>query len=309
MTFTLSVPSGVLLSALAGPGVLPPDVHLVQWDLHTEPPLSQIDLVVAPYMGDWLSSLPAAAKVRPRLVQGQMLGFDGVADALTPGMPYANAATVHESSTAELAVGLILASQRGLDDFIRQAQTGPPIARTYPSLADRRVLLLGTGGVGRAIAHRLAPFEVVLTRVGRTARRDDLGDVHDMSELPGLLPSAEVVILTVPLTQDTSRMVDDAFLASLPDGALLVNVARGGVVDTEALVRATQGGRLRAALDVTDPEPLPAGNQLLRLPNVIVSPHIGGDSTAMTPRMTRLILQQIERLQSGQRPLHLVVGL
>ncbi len=237
-----------------------------------------------------------------------MLGFDGVAEALPPGVPYANAATVHESSTAELAIGLIIASQRGLDDFVRQAERGQPIARRYPSLADRRVLLLGTGGVGRAIAERLAPFEVELTRVGRTARHDGLGEVRAIADLPRLLPDAEIVILALPLTPETTGLVDDSFLAALPDDALLVNVARGAVVDTEALVRAASGGRLRAALDVTEPEPLPAGHPLLTLPTVIVAPHVGGNSTAMTPRMARLVRTQAERLQAGLAPLHIVSG-
>ncbi|WP_433862067.1 2-hydroxyacid dehydrogenase [Streptomyces sp. L7] len=309
MTFTVSIPDGTLVAALAATGAVPPDVEVIEWDLAAPPPRARIDLVVAPYMGDWLGRLAAVAAVRPRLVQGQMLGYDGVAGVLPPGVRYANAATVHESSTAELALGLILASQRGLDDFVRQSEVGQPIERRYPSLADRHVLLLGAGGVGRAIAARLAPFEVRLTRFARTGRRDELGDVHPISELAKLLHGAEIVILALPLTAETTGLVDDAFLESLPDDALLVNVARGAVVDTEALIRATASGRLRAALDVTEPEPLPAGHPLLALPNVIVAPHVGGNSTAMAPRMARLVLEQIERLGAGAEPLHVVIGL
>ncbi|MGH1525479.1 NAD(P)-dependent oxidoreductase [Leifsonia sp. L25] len=159
------------------------------------------------------------------------------------------------------------------------------------------------------MAARLAPFEVRLTRFARTGRRDELGDVHPISELAKLLHGAEIVILALPLTAETTGLVDDAFLESLPDDALLVNVARGAVVDTEALIRATASGRLRAALDVTEPEPLPAGHPLLALPNVIVAPHVGGNSTAMAPRMARLVLEQIERLGAGAEPLHVVIGL
>ncbi|MGH1525478.1 hypothetical protein ACRAWC_16095 [Leifsonia sp. L25] len=133
------------MAALAATGAVPPDVEVIEWDLAAPPPRARIDLVVAPYMGDWLGRLAAVAAVRPRLVQGQMLGYDGVAGVLPPGVRYANAATVHESSTAELALGLILASQRGLDDFVRQSEVGQPIERRYPSLADRHVLLLGAG--------------------------------------------------------------------------------------------------------------------------------------------------------------------
>src|SRR5947209_13265468 len=165
---TLSVPDEALLDALQP---LPAEVRGVLWDLLEEPPRSRIDLVVTPYMGTAVRRLPAVAAVRPRLVQGQMLGYDGVAERLPPGLVYANAVGVHEASTAELALALILASLRGLPAFARQAAQGAwPTAFTGTSLADRRVLVLGTGGVGRAVAARLRPFEVEPVRVARTAR-------------------------------------------------------------------------------------------------------------------------------------------
>lgn len=303
----VSVPDAAFLDAL---GELPTGVTGLVWDLQDPPPASQIDLVVPPYMGDWKERLPAVAAVRPRLVQSQMLGYDGVEALLPPAVPYANAAGVHETSTAELAIGLILTSLRRLDEFVRQAAAGEqqrPIRGT--SLADRRVLLLGVGGVGAAIARRLAPFEVQLTRVGRTARVDDgLGEVHALAELDTLLPRAEVVILALPLGGETTGLVDRRFLAAMPDGALLVNVGRGALVDTEALAEATAEGRVRAALDVTDPEPLPAGHPLLVSPHVLVVPHVGGNSTAMEPRIIRLVREQIGRLRRGEQPAHVVLN-
>ncbi len=303
---TLSVPDAALLAAL---GPLPDGVRGVVWDLLTPPPAPRIDLVVPPYMGDWRQRLPAVAAVRPRLVQSQLLGYDGVAPVLPAGVPYANAVGVHEPSTAELALGLMLASLRRLDDYVRQAATGgPQVPIPGTSLADRRVLLLGVGGVGTAIARRLAPFETEVVRVGRTARTDADGPVHGMAELPALLPEAEIVVLALPLDAATTHLVDRGFLAAMRDGALLVNVGRGALVDTDALVAATEGGRIRAALDVTEPEPLPAGHPLLASPHVLVVPHVGGASTAMRPRLVALIRAQLGRLQREEPPAHVVLG-
>jgi phosphoglycerate dehydrogenase-like enzyme len=306
MSLVVSVPDAALRDALPP---LPDGVSVVLWDLRSPPPAPRIDVVVPPYMGDWLERLRGVAAVRPRLVQSQLLGYDGVAAALPAGIPYANAVGVHEPSTAELAVGLMLASLRRLDDYVRQAAAGgPQVPIRGTSLADRRVLLLGVGGVGAAVARRLAPFEVDLVRVGRTARTDEHGRVHALAELPALLPTAEVVVLAVPLDDATRGLVDRAFLDLLPDGALLVNVGRGPLVDTDALVAATASGRIRAALDVTDPEPLPAGHPLLTSPHVLVVPHVGGNSTAMRPRMTALIRDQARRLLAGEPPAHVVLG-
>jgi phosphoglycerate dehydrogenase-like enzyme len=303
---TLSVPDDALLAALRP---LPDAVTAVVWDLLGEPPVERIDLVVPPYMGDAVRRLPNVAAVRPRLVQSQMLGYDGVAERLPAGVVFANAVGVHESSTGELALALILAALRGLPAFARQAADGVwPTAFTGTSLADRRVLVLGTGGVGRAVTARLRPFEVELVRVARTSRTDDDGAVHGLDELPRLLPAADVVVLAVPLDASTRGLVDEGFLGAMRDGALLVNVSRGGVVDTDALVAATRFGSVRAALDVTDPEPLPAGHPLLTSPNVLISPHVGGNSTAMRPRIAALVRAQAERMRDGLEPLVLLVS-
>ncbi len=172
--------------------------------------------------------------------------------------------------------------------------SGPP--RTRTSLADRSALIVGYGQIGAAIEARLTPFEVDVRRVARTAREG----IHSLDALPELLPSADIVILIVPGTPSTHHLVDERFLSLMKDGALLVNVARGPVVDTAALVAELQSGRLRAALDVTDPEPLPAGHPLWQAPNCLISPHVGGDSTAMEPRAYRLVREQLTRFAQGE---------
>src|SRR5690606_24753505 len=172
------------------------------------------------------------------------------------GVTLCNAGGLHDTSTAELAVTLMLASLRGIPDFVRGQDAGEWRHRRWDSLADRTVLIVGYGGIGAAIERRLAGFGVEGVRGAGRPRPGVAG----LAELPELLPRADVVVLCVPLTDQTRRMVDAAFLARMRDGALLVNVARGGVVDTDALVSEVADGRLRAALDVTDPEPPPPGH-------------------------------------------------
>ncbi len=300
---TVSVPTTELRDAL---GELA-DVTVLLWDMTDEPPASEIDLVVPPYMSG-PSILRRLAGVRTRLVQSQMVGFDGVADVLPPGVVYANATSVHETSTAELTLALILASQRGIPDFVRASEEGRWAPAWHQGLADRTVLLVGYGGVARAIESRLRGFEVTVERLALTERTDEHGPIHGLGSLNRLLPLADVVVVVVPLTPATTHLIDDAFLARMRDGSLLVNVSRGRVADTDALLAHATTGRLRFALDVTDPEPLPEGHPLFALPNVLISPHVGGRTSAMVPRMARLITQQIARMQRGDDPINVVLG-
>lgn len=300
--FVVSLPSPELRDAI-GPDV--EGVKFVLWDLRDAPPAPTIDLVVPPYLGR--TRFANLADVKVRLIQSQSIGYDGVREVLPAHMVYANAASVHETSTAELALALVLASQRGIADFVRAQGEGRWAQSFYPSLADRTVLLVGYGGVGRAIEARLAGFEVRLVRVARSERTDDAGTVFATSQLATLVPEADVVIVAVPLDESTTALVDDTFLSAMRDGSLFVNVSRGAVADTDALVRHAAAGRLRLALDVTDPEPLPAGHPLFALGNVIISPHVGGASSAMLPRMARLVREQIGRLQRGDEPLNVVI--
>jgi phosphoglycerate dehydrogenase-like enzyme len=215
-----------------------------------------------------------------------------------------NARGVHDASTAELAVGLVIASLRGFAGFVR-SQDQHRWEHTYrPALADRRVVVVGAGSVGHAIAARLAPFEADVVLVGRRAR----DGVASVDSLPALLGEADVVVLAVPLTAQTRGLVGADFLALLRDGALLVNVARGPVVDTDALVRELQSGRLLAGLDVTDPEPLPPGHPLWSAPGVLISPHVGGDTSAFLPRAWRLLRAQLARYAAHEPLAHVVVA-
>lgn len=304
----VSVPTEELAADL---GELPAGVELVVWPMDGPAPRDRLDIVVPPYMS-MARVLERLEGVDVGLVQGQSIGFDGVADILPAGLRFANAASVHETSTAELAVGLAIAAQRHIDAFAVDTAAGRWAPVFAQSLADRRVLLLGYGGVGKAVAARLAPFEVELTAVASRARDEDgahgVDHVHGVDELPELLPRAEIVILTLPGGDATRHIVDDAFLASLPDGALIVNVGRGSLIDTEALVDHIRRGRIRAALDVTDPEPLTDGHPLWSLPGVLIAPHVGGASSAMLPRVAKLVRTQIERLVAGETPINVVLG-
>lgn len=254
-----------------------------------------VEFLVPTYMGPAADLSALSAMRNLQVLQLLTAGYEGVQAHLPPGVTLCNAAGVHDTSTAELALGLMIASQRGIDVFSRAMADGIWGHRRYPSLADRRVLIIGAGGLGRAIQHRLIACEAEVTMVAQTAR----ADIHAWTELPDLLPRADIVVLAVPLTSQTRHLVDAVFLAHMATGALLVNMARGPVVDTAALTAAVLAGRVRAALDVTDPEPLPPQHPLWRAPDVLISPHVGGNSTAFLPRAERLVTDQIRRWVSG----------
>jgi phosphoglycerate dehydrogenase-like enzyme len=222
-------------------------------------------------------------------------------------MTFANAASVHETSTAEMALALILASQRAIPDFVRAAQQGNWAPTWRPSLADRTVLLVGYGGVGRAIESRLLPFETTIVRLANHERSDERGRIYGRDALRELLPTSDVVVVAVPLDETTNHLVDAVFLSLMPDASLLVNVARGAVADTAALLSEARSGRIRLALDVTDPEPLPAAHPLFALENVLISPHVGGMTSAALPRIARLVREQIDLMLRGEEPRNVVL--
>lgn len=300
----VSVPTDQLAADL---GALPDGVELVVWPMDADAPRDRFDLVVPPYMS-MARVLERLHGVEVGLVQSQSIGYEGVAELLPAGMPFANAASVHEASTAELAVALMLAAQRGIPSFVRTQDERRWAPLFADSLADRRVLLVGFGGVGKAIAARLAGFEVALSAVASRARMEDGIRVHAVAELPALLPDTDIVVLSLPGGESTRDLVDDAFLAALPDGALVVNVGRGTLVDTDALVDHVRRGRIRTALDVTEPEPLPAEHPLWTLPGALIVPHVGGASSAMRPRIAKLVRTQIERLAADEPPLNVVIA-
>ncbi|HWS57474.1 MAG TPA: 2-hydroxyacid dehydrogenase [Actinotalea sp.] len=291
---------------------LPPGVRVERWDLR-EPLPSQVDpgdvdVVVVPHYLTRPESLRLLHDLpNLRVVQLPSAGYEHAVEHLPPGVALCNGRGVHDAGTAELAVALVLASQRGIDQAVRDRSEHRWAPTFRSSLADRRVLVLGHGSIGRAIIHRLEAFEVEVVAVAGTAREDGGRHVHAVGELPALLPTADVVVVIVPLTAATHHLVDAAFLAAMPDGALLVNVARGKVVDTDALLAELTAGRLRAALDVTDPEPLPADHPLWDAPNLVLTPHVGGYTDATGPRFLALLRRQVAALHAGAEPLNVVV--
>ncbi|WP_309057911.1 NAD(P)-dependent oxidoreductase, partial [Streptomyces sp.] len=189
---------------------------------------------VVPYMkGSEIAVRPLAAMTSLRAVQTLSAGIDHVTPglgSLPPGVSLCNAKGVHEASTAELTLALILASLRGIPGFVRGQDAEEWRAGFYPALADKSVLVVGYGSIGAAIEDRLAPFECArVVRVARSARTTARGPVYPFTELPALLPGADVVVLSTPLTPETRHLVDADFLSRMKDGALLVNVARGPV--------------------------------------------------------------------------------
>ncbi len=304
MTVFVAVPDATMLDRLT-PGV-GDDVVLEVWSTD-DPPLDHpVDLVVMPYSVS-AAALPKLADSPVSVIQSQALGYDAVERSLPAGLVWCNAVGVHEGPTAELAVALILESQRGLDVVARAQPAGLWKRNWYPGLLGSAVLIVGVGGVGAAIEKRLAPFDVDITRVARTARSDERGAIHSLGELPDLLPAADIVVIAVPLTAETTNMVDAPFLDRMKTGALLVNVSRGAIVDTDALTERARTGAIRAAIDVVEPEPLPADHPLWTLPGVIITPHIGGNISSMPSRVDPLVREQIRRLHDHHEPLNIVV--
>jgi phosphoglycerate dehydrogenase-like enzyme len=244
----------------------------------------------------------------PRMTRLQVLqtlsaGVDGIRQHLPKDVTLCSGRGIQDTATAEHAVTLTLASLRGIPASVRAQDEGNWATAFSPGLADKRVLVVGYGAIGAAIEQRLLPFEAEVVRVARRARPG----VHGFAELSSLLPGADVAIIVAPLTSETRGLVNSGFLSRLKDGALLVNVARGPVVVSDDLVAACSSGRIRAALDVTDPEPLPTGHPLWGTPNVLVTPHVGGLTDAMEPRVRLFLERQLQRYADG-RPLANVIA-
>jgi phosphoglycerate dehydrogenase-like enzyme len=289
------IPAGVDVEVCTDPATLPSDPADVQF---------------------WVPPFLAGAQVtelvpklgRLRAIQLLTAGAEVWIGRVPDGVQLCDARGVHDSPVAEWVVGAAVGSMRQFPAFARAQEREDWAFDKYTPTAEltgSRVLIVGAGSIGYAIERHLAPFGVTVTRVARTARPDD--DVHSVGDLPRLLPEADVVVLVVPLTEDTRGLVDADFLAAMPDGALLVNAARGPVVDTDALVTELAAGRISAALDVTDPEPLPVGHPLWKLPNVFITPHIGGTVRGLLPRAYGLAGDQLRRFAAGESLINQVV--
>lgn len=289
-------------------GDLPEDVSVQVWDAvgHATPPDggAGVDLWVPPFpplasYAERLAELPDL-----RVVQLLTAGYDHVLGSIPDGLTLCNAEQIYDDPVAEWAVAGLLAMVRALPIHIRAQVAGESLQFESDTLIGATVLLLGYGGIGQAIARRLAGFEVEVVAVASRAR----DRVHGADELPELLPSANAVVIATPVTPATRGMVDAAFLARLPDGAVIVNAARGAIVDQPALAAELVSGRLRAVLDVTTPDPLSADDPLRALPNVLYTPHVAGATRLIFPRVFGLIGDQIRRRAAGAPLVNVVAG-
>ncbi|GLF95373.1 2-hydroxyacid dehydrogenase [Streptomyces yaizuensis] len=295
-----------LPAELAGLTGLPGGLRYAHWDGRSPFPADPgaVEFYVPPFVKDLdVISRPLTRMKRLKAVQALSSGTDGLGTWLRrlPGrVVLCNARGVHARSTAELALALILASLRRIPEFTRAQDRGawqPAVSR---SLYGSSVLVVGYGEIGSALDDLLTPFGCAVTRVARTGRDSPRGPVHPVARLPRLVAGADIVVLTTALTPGTRHLFDAELLARARDGALLVNVARGAVVDTAALLTEVANGRLTAALDVTDPEPLPAGHPLRGTPGVLITPHVGALTSAMWPRLEDLVRRQLNRFASGE---------
>jgi phosphoglycerate dehydrogenase-like enzyme len=264
--------------------------------------LDSIEFYVPRYMGgpQAIAMVPQMKKLK--VIQSPNAGVDDVLKIRPEGVTLCNAAGVHDASTAELAVGLAIASRRGFAPFAIQQQAQHWQHERMPSLSDSKIAIIGFGNIGKTIMKMLSGFEVTVTPFSKSGRDGSLTFDH----FDRLLPTFDVIILIVPLTDQTRHLMNAERLAAMKDGAALINVARGAVVDTEALIRELNSGRITAGLDVTDPEPLPDGHPLWSARNVIITPHVGGDSEAFTPRGRKLVEEQLARFAAGEPLLHIV---
>jgi phosphoglycerate dehydrogenase-like enzyme len=265
---------------------------------------AEVEFYVPPFFPPTEAVLAMTRMPRLKVVQTLTAGFDRVRPHVPAGAVLCNARGVHDASTAEWVVGVAVAALRQFPYFATEQAAGRWSYRFTDSLAGKTVLIVGYGSIGRAVDRRLAGFDVDVLRVARSAR----DGVRAASDLPALLPLADVVILLAPVTPDTIGMVDAAFLAAMKDGALLINAARGVLVVTDALVAEVGSGRLSAAVDVTDPEPLPTGHPLWSLPNVLITPHIGASTPYSGMMAASFVRTQAERYLTGQPLANVITG-
>ncbi len=302
---------------------LPDTVEIVRYnptgdDTHT------VDVLVPPSFGKQAGEV--LQRIATRYVQTVSAGVETVLPVVPPGVALCNAQGVHDAITAEWALTAILGALKWLPFYARLQAEAQWITRAaadaeyeaiysqpnhtgnnvyVDELEGKRVLIVGYGAIGKAIEDRLLPFgPSAIVRVARTAREG----VHSVAELDSLLPEADIVVLITPLTDETRGLFDAARIARMQRGALLVNAARGPVVDTDALVAALRARHIRAALDVTEPEPLPAGHPLFSSPGLLLTPHVAGSSPLFYDKVFRFVGAQLRRLECGEEPLNIIRG-
>jgi len=264
--------------------------------------LSEVTFYVPTYLGGRPALELTKKMPNLKVLQVPNAGYDDAMEFLRPGITLCNGRGIHDDSTAELAVGLTIASLRGFATFVRDQDKGEWINKNYDSINDRKIGIIGFGSIGSTIARMLSGFSVEIVAFTQSGRDNTIA----IADLDKHLPTLDVVILILPLTKESKHLFDARRLALMKDGALLVNVARGPIVDTDALVKELNSGRITAGLDVTDPEPLPKGHPLWSAKGVLISPHVGGNSSAFEKRARRLIESQLDLLAQG-KPLNNVI--
>jgi phosphoglycerate dehydrogenase-like enzyme len=281
------------------------DVEIVTVDGETPPvSVSDVEFYVPSFFPTRASGEVLRHMKRLRVVQTLTAGVDRLQPYVPDGAVLCNARGAHDASTAEWVLAAMLGALRDLPLFAREQAARRWTYQATDQLAEKTVLIVGYGAIGAAVEQRLAGFEVNVLRVARAARPGVAG----LAELSGLLPAADVVVLLVPFTPETKGMADAAFLGRMKDGALLVNAARGPVVDTAALVAEVASGRLLAALDVTDPEPLPPSHELWTLPGVFITPHVAASTPVSMRRVVRLVREQAEAYLRGDPLRNVITG-
>jgi phosphoglycerate dehydrogenase-like enzyme len=266
--------------------------------------LSEITFYVPTYMGGRPALELTKKMPNLKILQMPNAGYDDALEFVRDGMTLCNGRSIHDDSTAELAVGLTIASLRGFADFVRNQDKSSWVHVRNQSINDKRVGIIGFGSIGSTIAKMLSGFSVEVIPFTQSGRDNTIA----ISNLDKHLPTLDVVILILPLTADSRNLFNAKRLALMKDGALLVNVARGPIVDTNALVKELNSGRITAALDVTDPEPLPSDHPLWKAKGVLISPHVGGNTSAFEKRARRLIESQLQLLAEGKSLNNVIVA-
>jgi phosphoglycerate dehydrogenase-like enzyme len=282
-----------------------PDLMAVRYDARQEPTAEQ-QRATAMVTGV-LKVEPEVAFMRAlpqlRLLQTLNAGFDQWVGRLPPAVALSNARGAHGRATAEWTAAVLLAHYRELTRFATAQGERRWDHHDTASLEGKRIAILGAGDIGTSLQRMLAPFGCRLMLVGRRCR----DDVVSMDDFRSAASEQDVVVLVLPVTPETRGLVDAKFLNGMKDGAVLVNPGRGSLVVTDDLLRETQAGRLRAILDVTDPEPLPADHPLWASPGVTITPHVAGNTAGALGRAWTVAVQQIGLYARGQAPANLVI--
>lgn len=266
--------------------------------------LSEITFYVPTYMGGRAALELTKKMPNLKILQMPNAGYDDAIEYVREGMTLCNGKSIHDDSTAELAVGLTIASLRGFPDFIRNQDKSAWVHVKNQSINDKKIGIVGFGSIGKTIAKMLAGFAVEIVPFTQSGRDNTIS----ITDLDQHLPTLDIVILILPLTAESKHLFNAKRLGLMKNGSLLVNVARGPIVETDALVKELNSGRITAALDVTDPEPLPSDHPLWQAKGVLISPHVGGNTSAFEKRAKKLIESQLQLLSEGKSLNNIIVA-